>query len=699
MPPGGPWHQLQIFLENAPRHAALAMKRPVFSGPPSPEQALILRQKARYCGLSKPLELHLLAAALLNPSGSTINHPWPSPQLEDFLPTDQNSLQSTPWICFPVPMVQGTIATTVFGLLGASASTKGATTLHAPQLSMRSRDAVRRALCALARVRGVVPTEVIAIFLFDETTAALTGSSLALPIALALDLLQRGQAWPDLLLATGGVGLDGTLEKVSGIADKCTLIPPHGCLITPENNIGDDYGQNLVCCTNLEQALEAVTLYHLTTDPSSIRRLQHHCAGPKEFLHHFASIPAEYLGAERCRALLSTIRKEPRRWLRNAVTALQLCIDDVSRARHLAHLYSPEELEKLLDLQLGNKEGLAVGILHDIFSWIITVISHANRLGDIEETYRWQSLQLLTEQYLREDDAYLCCLNHRFVGERFNRYRFSPEIPDDIRTLLQEEESRNAASFRANFHLGAMYGTLAQNCGFCGPSQLEELERYVTLAKGAFGRKYRHERKRLLLYRVYAWLDVGDVERATEFLGRYLDVPEKNDADRWCQALRRIAAADDPSFPYAAAATLRLFVGSSHHTCLQQCQEMLQWLTPIWSKNTHPWQLISINLGRLFGAMGDVGQASALFARSMAICQSGGTTMKPMALLALANAHRLGVATTEQYRQGQDILDSLRNGNVLCRDHFRGLVDCGGLFAAIEYLGINQEKFFPFMYR
>jgi tetratricopeptide (TPR) repeat protein len=360
----------------------------------------------------------------------------------------------------------------------------------------------------------------------------------------------------------------------------------------------------------------------------------------------------------------------------------------------LAVLFSPADIERLA---AGHTD---LGFC--AFKWCIGCISLANHRGDIQGAEPWRTPAERLLERVRDDDK-LEYLNHRLVGERFNRYDFRPEIPADIVALLEIEERRQAISPRDNRNLGAIYGTIAQNFGFCGPAYLAELRRYAGLASAAFGNRHQVETLRSRAYLLYGLLDAGLFDEAAAELNAYLGIQEGSGLNAAMANLAHLLHTDPDRNAYQAAVTCRVLAdigrdgitdGSLGHLALVAGKTV--------QRKQHPWQLTALNLGRLYRLLGDEKAAERLLQHALDICLAGETTMRAMALLPLAELHRMGAAGEWDYALAREIGQLLREGVDLNSAHFQMLFrepaqpDPRTMLAAVYDL---RHTLFPFSYR
>jgi hypothetical protein len=289
------------------------------------------------------------------------------------------------------------------------------------------------------------------------------------------------------------------------------------------------------------------------------------------------------------------------------------------------------------------------------------------------------------------------CLNHEFVAERFNRFDFRPESVPEFDAFLTLEEKRQAIFSSSNYQLGAMYGTLTQNFGFCGPACLQSLLKTADRAEDAFGRKYRREKQRLTNYRIYGFLDNGSTEQATSLVNGYLNLTPLAGPDDWFAEIKKnLLTSGDIDSTFKAALILRVLADTGYRPNAIISPE---YSTVVLKQTAHPWQFISLNLGRILLSAEKPDPAEDLFRHSLRICSAGGDTMRPMGLLALAELHAAGLVDKQDYRNTLEITRWLADEAPLHTNHFRIILAPTTADILLETVMKNRSVLFPFSYR
>lgn len=601
------------------------------------------------------------------------------------------SLHGSRWLVFPLPVFQGQKGRIIQVLAGLSPASDS---LHiAGNLQHDSQLAAKRTIAALATIRPAFWGTVILIPLLGDSEPPIDGESLGLPLALALYLLQTGSAWPEGIYASGCVNNKGQVQPVAGLKKKFeTAVRPRCFFVAERDQHKLAESVTVIGCVTLDQALEDLEFMLLSDDPEQVVKLRGYSHNPDHLLLHFHELPLPFCRHPRSSQLLSALREDPGKHLKEAANALETCTYDAARAALLADIFPIEAIERVI------AGADTHGLLH-AFEWCTARIAHANHIGDTASGADWAGLQQQLALHVTTDEL-LSSLNHHFVADRFNRYNFSIEIPPTVLELLDQEERRNAACFRPNRQLGAMYGTLCQNFGFCGPLFLDTFDEYANRAEAAFGNRYAGEKQRLLAYRLYVLLDAEDGRGAGLALNRYLHLAETAGPDDWHSALCRSLEEKRQESPYGAALILRTMADLDIRLSATQLDDIGNLLaTHLPRHGQHPWQLISLNSARLLIRDDRVEACRAHLRRMAEICCNGGETMQVMALLAYSELHIHGLAGGEQYRRAEELVNDIQLSRHLKQEHFAGLFHHNSTQKMLRHLADNRALFFPFSYR
>ncbi|SFM74162.1 hypothetical protein [Thermodesulforhabdus norvegica] len=282
--------------------------------------------------------------------------------------------------------------------------------------------------------------------------------------------------------------------------------------------------------------------------------------------------------------------------------------------------------------------------------------------------------------------------NRLFVQMRHLNFRFSEELPEGFRSVLEKLETLyNCDSFEAYPVLGRMYGTVAQNYGFLGPSYLTRLEEYVRRAQKAFGdgqiREYCEDWRREFNYMIYGYLDAGQFKEAREYLLPYLNVKTLDNLK--CSlgkyelaALMRFAADTDEGMIIPVDTINRLLNNDEF---------------------SHPFQLILFNLGRILRERDRKRQA---WVKSLTVALNLKGPRRLFGLLPLAALCNEELASEQEIMEGMKQIEAevsrLKGFNVT---HFEGLLGAGfsedfnAVKGRLGKIWKERDKFFPFTYR
>lgn len=314
--------------------------------------------------------------------------------------------------------------------------------------------------------------------------------------------------------------------------------------------------------------------------------------------------------------------------------------------------------------------------------------------GDADEALRWADycrsypMERLSA-YPEGIDRIADFCNRRFVTEYHALYRFCPELPEWLTEMRDKLESvRETQAINgikpARPSLGKLYGTIAQNYGFCGPMYLEECQRSVSSAKEAFGGlkvpELEKDCRRQYHYLVCAFLDADKADEAQAALENYLGSPleEVNPAalNRYQHAaLARFLADTDLRLPHYEA----------------WCRNHLKR-----SLTEHPWQLWLWNVGR---RLPENEAKRDAWHKGLALCRRLGLTARPMALLHAAWLFREGLAASTVLDEVvQDVLAEI-SGSRLHMPHFADLFSKTTWQAVLESIAAHPARWFPFTYR
>ncbi|MCK9263759.1 MAG: hypothetical protein RBR09_13540 [Desulfobulbaceae bacterium] len=696
----GHWHRLEILLRNCPEVAGSVLRAPCPELPPGKGDLDRLVSMAASAGLKFLLRKHVLSclalpgwreneaacdnlARLLNEYGNS---------------TPVDLLHSMAWTCLPVPVCQGNRVTIVWFLLGCQAEQSGpAVSIFLPPVP--APEAVEAMESAAKAVYNLDP-EFRRVFrccsLQDVLDEPVHGRSLGLAFGLAMALLSENASWVANCHATGELSPRGEILPVGRVQEKWAAVRYRARIfLHPEEGISAKTEENQVACRTLTDALFILRLAAggMSPDKAALYKVCAHDG--LLLLRNLQDLPASFFELPQVREQLQEMAGNPAVFLGPMADALTAAAaHNYPGGPSLADLLTPTDIERLA---AGHPD-----LDFCAFKWCIGSISLANHRGDIQGAEPWRTPAERLLERVHDDDK-LEYLNHRFVGERFNRYDFRPEIPADIAALLEIEERRQAVSPRENRNLGAIYGTIAQNFGFCGPVYLAELRRYARLAIAAFGSRHRVETLRPRAYLIYGLLDGGLLDEAAVRLNDYLGIPENSRPEDVLAKLAELVGNNPADHAYQAAVTSRALADIGREGITLGSRGLLSLVAgKTFQGMEHPWQLTALNLGRLYLLTGEEKNTERLLRHAVDICHYGETTMQVMSLLPLAELHWMGVANSSDYILAGEIGKLLRGSPDLNRAHFQVLFrepaqpDPRAMLAAVYAL---RHTLFPFSYR
>jgi hypothetical protein len=330
------------------------------------------------------------------------------------------------------------------------------------------------------------------------------------------------------------------------------------------------------------------------------------------------------------------------------------------------------------------------------FKWAVVNLTICNHLGQTGSAATWAASaeQMITESAVQDLTDCATYVNVHFIQLHHNHYVFMPKLPDFVGKMLAIIEKQHRLlcenGFPVNRTLAALYGTIAQNYGFCGPAYLREVEKYARLAQQAFGcgrlPELDGDWRRQFNYLTYAYLDAGDLHQAETALMRYLNIESRNDIrehldhfSAWQHALlsRFIADVQDKN----------LIAG------------YLKWAQPHFHTAHdphHPWQLWLLHLGRMAQTIGDHPTALEGYRQCVRHCLSGagGPTVQVMALMPLSYWRQLPGAELGRIAVYAD--QALAVAENLNPEHFHLASSNRDALSAVAE---NTAILFPFSYR
>lgn len=614
------------------------------------------------------------------------------------LPFDWRVASSMPWILVPLALAGQGIARICWCLAGLLPSgTDGPCT---PEWWERVTDDEARA-AAFNATELLQHSEAVRMFIWPFLAnfkgVQLRGPSLGLPLVLAGLGLKRSLKPPEVLV-TGALDRDGRLLPVEHLDAKARLAASEGfaALLAPVSPGLEPRRTPDVELLTVVDLQEAACVWQAYTPGGGTRLLQQiRCIGEPDWLAAGAHL------------LSSEVLRLPGIMDRYA-RALEVVL--ANRSLILPFLDNLERLVEAPDACLGALTGLlqAMGpdrVLElgarlplDGYRLAQVRLTCANHCGNPAEASRWVAVSRQLEPFLGVYEQELALttdrLNRQFVAERHNRYDFREDIPEEMGRSLAELQELHAIRRRRHPEavcppLGRMYGTLAQNAGFCGPDHLATVLERVALAQEAFGLgtvpEYRNDWQRQFPVLVYAHLDAMRRDEAAEALAAYLGSP---------LADLRTRGGFERLNPYQHAALARYLADTG-----TPAPEYMAWAVGRVGlpARQHPWQLWASNVGDL-SRDPDVRKRLWTLAVECCLAQAG-PTAQVMALAPLSKLWMHRLAPADWVRKAARLALRPLEGESLCRDHFRPLLGKSDRTEVLEALPACRGRLFPFSYR
>ena len=531
---------------------------------------------------------------------------------------------------------------------------------------------------------------------------SIKGKSLGLPVYLALNLMHRLDVWPQLV-CTGNLDSDGNLQPVAGMEHKAGAAREHGFegIMYPrqkELQMPDYLNVEMlpVSDTGMAQALvesycpgkgrAQLFFYQERNNPD--HAISNLCSVDLRLLRFFQEKEG-YL-----RNRISPLLQEDNEAREKLINRLNESLD--SKTQDLKQLYYI--LKNTFDLETARalcssqpRQAFRIARMH------MELMNHQGIIQGLDDWYGIAQESLKAVAFEKDvDDEELLVGIFAMVGGLQNSYLFIPDRAEEIirscKPALVRLEERFASrkekmGFAVNDSLGRYYGTMAQHYGFCGPQHLDDCLFYCDLAQEAFGKgEYQgmvQDWKRAFSYRFFAWLDAGDPEKALSELVNYLKDP--------------IEALDyDPLNKYEHFHLARFLAETEEagHQYVKWSINALQGENEV-IKPEHPWQLWTLNIGRL---VQDPDIRKQFWKTSIDICRQNGPTMRVMALMPLSCLWAAGLDSPGQLSsQATRVLQDCRDKG-LWEQHFEPLWSMSGDNVLAEVVD-KASKYFPFSYR
>ncbi|WP_457573893.1 hypothetical protein [Desulfolithobacter sp.] len=690
------WRQLVVMLNRMPTHAAMLLRRPG-PAPPPPHSVTDIGTAADRAGLGALCRRHLLCATLL--AQKRCHHSWKQharQTLGDLFPDqDPRTLLHTHWMVFPVLTCQGKTGKVIWCMIGTATETADSLTFSTPFPDPSAQQAIQD----VYNTHPLSPESGLFFWtLQDEHEQPLQGRSLQLPLALALHLLNKNKSWPKGLFATGSIDCrNKRILPVAHVEEKYTSVAWENrlFLMPPSPPDQPEIPEASITCATLEEALFILDCYMEGLPPEQAP-LIHACSLDLQLLlSRYHELPPPLLALPAFQHLVDQAAREPIQHIGLFSKSLYQCQHSPERAKYLTRFCPAEKMADLIDHVHNHKL--------ELFNWCLAQICYRNHTGDVAGCREWENLASRLRTEMPNEKELGSYFNHRMVTCRFNRYDFRPDPPAEFTGFLEIEERSYQVVRRSNWLLGAMYGTMAQNYGFCGPTWYQKLVDMCWKAESAFGFKHQQETRRLLNYRIYGLLDRKILDEAEQLIHPYVGLQQQATPEDWLKIMLDLAESRKTEDAFILAAALRFFADTREAGKADGTDLPPRALEPIADaiccRTNHPWQLTGLNLARLLQAMAEPDKALPLLHHSLRLCDRGGHTMRAMALLPLAELHQLGSATETDYRQTEKLVRWLARTDTLHRPHFQPLFDRSGARRFLDEILLHRQRYFPFTYR
>ena len=682
-------------LQHSPRNAEFWLKRaaPV---PLPPTRYLDHLFRLRHSNRLKHfLDRHFLGACLLfgSPREKLRHVLQLQPDLIRKIFPEQNPeyLSNATWTDFPVPVTRGDssiLLTCFLGLLPGK--TKKIFYQTAPPVHKTAREAIQTAFQLHTHLNPSRKNVLLFWTSQDEDDPPLQGKSLGLPTALALYLLHKKKPWPPDLYATGMLSERGRIRPVKNIAGKRNLLDgKNGLFIVPSTHCSTVSDQKITGVENLREALLILELHLSGTGsiPTALCRLA--AQDPQTLLTQFDQLPDQFFSLFDLSEVLSIIRNNPEKYLGQLAACLQKNSYSVQHPKFLKSLPQPQEIAKLENKHILNSMQYCLG---QLACW--------NHLGAPEQSRKWGECARDLAAACPKKRKISQLANNDFVRERFNRFDFRPELPELFVCQLNHEKELYHFQQEDSWQLGAMYGTLAQNFGFCGVKYSHQLKRTADMAISAFGPTFSTEHPRIYSYVIYSLLDNHQWKKAETALQHCLKLSAiTSNPGEWLNKLNNTQQSSH-QYDFQLCLLCRFLADISDRRKIRIDPEILRHnLQQTLLKNKHPWQFTAVNLSRLYMMGQEKEPARKLLDHALCLCASHGETMQALGLLPLAFLHEYGLAETIHFDQAKTITERIQTRKALNQSHFQVLFDCNSGKNILERAYKRREELFPFSYR
>ena len=604
--------------------------------------------------------------------------------------TGANSIRSLLeycWTAVPV-LVSGPADRLIYFMAGAASKPGEKCAIASTARFLLDDQGLRAILAAADAARRDLGTA-IRFACWPLTNRPVGGASMGLALYLGFRSAASGRSFWPKIGASGVIGPSGSIEPVENLEQKAKCAAAKGleALVVSRRQASiPTAGLEILEAGDLETAWLMASMFR-PGKTDLLESLMMAVDTPGLLPSVLENVPPEWIirlkESGRFQAATRLLEKDGQllqgltRALENSLSARRL-----DRAEAISQLVPLDVLDRQASLHAEKVVG-----------WCLANLALANNLGLIEQSRRWEQV---TGPYLKAAcriDPGLAALyyNLRLVSSH-NRFEFKPRIDRELEKWIDRLQKQFAAERKAGKRvktsLGGLYGSLAQNFGFCGPAWLDSTLEMCRRSLMAFGggrvAAMEADIRRLFNYRFYALLEAGQKDRARRALlmhlgtGRLPSCPGQwVKLDCWQQAALARYMAD-----------------------VKRCRSRGAYLYWAWENRKfltashHPWQLWHFNLGRIALERGATRLAGYFFQRSLELCRQrhAGPTVQAMALLPLA-----GINALQPGSCAPGSLDrALEVAALLNRAHFERLL--ANRPGALELVWRKPQSWFPFTY-
>lgn len=527
------------------------------------------------------------------------------------------------------------------------------------------------------------------------------GNSAGLPIYLGIRRLLERKAYP-LNMAATGVLSSGDVDRVAFIEEKkeCALPSHFDYFLYPSGNTLNSHenAHDRVCfqVNNLDQAYALVELVASDHDLDVVDSIHQCLETPESFAAFCWRLPEQGLGLikDRLNGLALEIVENPD-LLHMFLHNFRKIADQAkyNTADHISSVFNPVINDNLSVDSVTRAE------------WLLINLDMSNHRGHVDhaEALARSARKVMNTAVTKPQgrDLLKWLSNFEFVHRRHNQYIFKPEMPEGLDELIDHTEKSYAWETKgiegaSDPVLGAIYGTIAQNYGFCGPRYIDRTIEFSKKTIEKFGGEHvpqalPEDRKNCLRpynYMAYAYLDAKDYAQAEQCLFNYLDQASLHEVmqnldqfSEWEHALLARYMADAASLELIQ--TYLRFYGENNYGLVT---------------NKHPWQLWCYNMARCALKVDETDLATWLSTKSVDVCEmtSAGPTMRVMALLPLSFLfERNLLAERELEKKYHDVV---KTALALNSEHFSDLQNIT-VKEGLKKIGREPGRYFPFSYR